>query len=300
MSIFAQDIDSAVWQSMVDCGSSFHNEILQAVSDNLYGSYDGQTLKVWSKNGMGNYVVSINEHEDLFRNYLPSLSCIQSQNMLLKVYQTNLDGKNMLVETPAFSFYGKTLSNIRIKTSRSVPGSWMDVEFIENISIDIPLIQFCSSVGIINHKLGTHIPEAGKNVNISNDCNIRMESQHDWGVFVEILKVIDRRGFSRLQNLDSLSTWEDLSQAIHGQMYQFSALPVLRGVKVSKMLDLPKYLKNKAHYIISFPKGSTSSNIFVHFIKHSDKLSKFHLCDPDETYTAEVNYLTEDGYYICY
>lgn len=300
MSIFAQDIDSAVWQSMVDCGSSFHNEILQPVSDNLYGSYDGQTLKVWSKNGMGNYVVSINEHEDLFRNYLPSLSCIQSQNMLLKVYQTNLDGKNMLVETPAFSFYGKTLSNIRIKTSRSVPGSWMDAKFIENVSIDIPLIKFCSAQGIINHKLGTHIPEAGKNVNISNDCTIRLESRHDRVVFVELLKVIDRRGFSRLQNLDSLSTWEDLSQAIYGQMYQFSALPILKGTKASKMLDLPKYLKNKAHYIISFPKGSTSSNIFVHFIKHSDKLSKFHLCDPDETYTAEVNYLTEDGYYICY
>lgn len=126
MSIFAQDIDSAVWQSMVDCGSSFHNEILQPVSDNLYGSYDGQTLKVWSKNGMGNYVVSINEHEDLFRNYLPSLSCIQSQNMCMQpdnlpnkyipgLRGLNWPGARFIINCQDRDFTGKNLIRLPVK-----------------------------------------------------------------------------------------------------------------------------------------------------------------------------------------
>lgn len=297
MGIFTQDINSAIWQSMVDCGSSFHNEILQPVSDNLYGSYDGQTLKVRSKNGIGNYAVSINEREDLFRNYLPFLSCIRSQNMLLKVYQMDLDGGNMLIETPAFSFYGKTLSNIRIKTSKSIFNSQINAEFIENVSIDMPLIKFKSATGVINHKFGMYIPGAGKNVNISDDCIVCLESWYDLEVLTGLYNVIDNRGFNRLQGLNPFSTWDYLSCAISADLSCFNALPVLKDTRVDELLNLPEYLKNKNRYIISFPSDSLRC---INFIKHSEDISNFRLCKPNELHTLEVNYLTEDGYYICY
>lgn len=299
MSVFAQNtdsMDSAVYQSFVAEGSPFYKEILNPVSANLRGSYDGQTLDIWCKSGMGSYVISINEQNNLFRSYLPSLTSIQSQHVHLKVYQADLDGKNMLVSVPAFTFYGKSLTNIRIRTSKSVSDSWIDASFLENVDFDSAFLRFVSAMGHINHKFGLNLPEAGQNVNIPKMCAIHLESRHERDVLIGLRELIDDRGFSRLQKLDSCSTWGDFIEAACVEPTGPVALPLLRGIRINKFLDLPKYLRNKYMYVMSFS-GGTDKRIY--FMKYPDGITGFAKCAADKTYASGVNYVTDDGYYVC-
>lgn len=293
MSLFNQDIEKAAYQALVDKGSEFYQEVIEPTKDGLSASYDGQSLYIHSEASNCKSILSINAREDLFRNYLPTIKSIKTRNVALKIYQFDLDGGDISIDASSCAFCGKTLKNIKIRSlSRINPGISIETNYMENVKLNAPYIRFHSQMNNSNRAFGIFIPDGGDNIKISNNCVICLEGRQNWDMLTTIYKSLDTRGM--LDLLGTQLSWGNLFYAFSSHLALYTAMPLKKGIKLSRFLKLPPWLEGRKHYILSFP-GEKS--IRIHFIKSPNQ--DVHLSRTLAQVDLDLNHCTEDGYYIC-
>lgn len=300
MSIFNQNLDHINEETLTGKGSPFYEKFLAGsaghrIAKALYDfSLSALALLPDDINKISS--IRLGEEDDFFRNYLPSLSRICAHETDIYVYQNQLDGGNTEVFCHKFAFCGDELQNLSINAGNQADTNSADLfcKYLNNVKINTQIITFghsqtkpCNS----NHPLG--LPKFGDNVYISPDCNVLINTN---------LAGVNQIKWWRCLDLPGLDFWDggvsDIRARTTWNMDCRNILPMVRGTRISDILNLPEKLRGLASYVIFFQVGTSPQSVLF---TRADQLPQDNLNEvfrPRQTKPDSSAYTSADGYVI--
>lgn len=291
MSVFNQDIEKSVYQDMVSKNSDLYKNCLADEFSNAHAQYDGRTLDIVSQ--MSTCAIPLDEEDDLFQKYLPCIEHINFKSSYPRIYQSCLDGHDMVIDSEGFFFMGQNLSNITINSISSTPGVTIFANLLENVSINSKKLRFLESTNPSGWSAA--IPQ-GKNVSVSKNCKVVIRVCQYENFYKNFKPLIDLKHM----NAAECSTFEKLIAFLTDKFYHDieQVFPVNPGCNIQKFLGLPNYLTGLDEYEIFLTSIVSNTIQTIRFSKTLPPKKKYvHLLPPTEDINNAI-YQSEDGYYI--
>lgn len=288
MSIFSQNIESALDQAMVGPGSRFYDEVLSRLIAPVSGlpevtAYYSQGNLILEE-GQHSFLLSIDKNDDLFRAQLPDIKSINMPYGSLKAWYRDMDGYNIPVTCDKFLFRGDNVKNLSVTANRMI----IDAEHFSNVNLIASDIHFVSTNRALYHKWHENIPVGDNMVHVSPNATIFIHVCDEILFLSDLYKMLD----ISTTDIDLHCDWDSFYNFIYGCTSTRAVLPLHDKACIRELLDLPEYLHNTRKFAIIF---RNSDILPIYFAKEFPSFDH-KMIDYDKNKTQY--YKTIDDYYI--
>lgn len=300
MSIFAQNIEEAVGNQLVNSLSEFYQKYINTSSlgvETTSCTYDGTRLSIKLDKG-DSRTLHLGDIHNMFRDCLPDIKILDTPNLALIVHQGYLDGQHMTVNCKSFKFDGISLKNMCVVSNQAAGWVFLDCLNLENVKFQAKCLEIMPfDDGDDRAPQMLYFPE-GKNVVVSNNCNIYMTAANSVAFLRTLRCMLDLESFPIPEEcMDDLYAYTYIQKSF--DFGAKNALPLNPGLRIMDALRLPGYLRNKPFYAVSYRDrmGVLHSISIVHASEF--RRGRCNFIKPDSPkFGRQVCYLSIDQYYI--
>ena len=300
MSIFAQNIEEAAGAQLVNPLSEFYQKYINTLSPRFKISsctYDGTRLSI-KLDKDNSRTLHLGDVHNMFRDCLPDIKILDAPSFAFVIHQGYLDGQHMTVNCKSFKFDGISLKNMCVVSDQAAGWVFLDCLNLENVKFQAKCLEIMPFDDGDDRSPQMFYFPGGKNVVVSDNCNIYMAAANSVTFLRTLRCMLDLESFPIPEEcMDDLYAYTYIQKSFDAVAK--NALPLNPGLRIMDALRLPRYLRNKPFYAVSYRDrmGELHSISIVHTSEFQRGRCNF--IKPDSPkFGKRVCYLSIDQYYI--